>query len=786
MSNWSYSEDELTRYFNDPKARRPEPQRTNGAPRRPTGPRSWWHRWRDHIEGRFDNPRLAQAVQALSVLLLAGGVGALLLLVYLLFLMGDMPSLREIENPNFQLATIAYTADNKELTRYASQNRSWVTQEEIPPHVINALVATEDHRFYDHWGIDLFRTMAIPYHLLRGDPQGGSTISQQLARNLYNERIGRKVTVARKLKEMLTAIQIERRYTKPEILVMYLNTVEFGRQAFGIESAARTFFSKKVHDLTELEGATLIGMLQGTSLYDPISRPENARQRRNTVLSQMVKHGHLTQAFFDEHKDDPVEVRYRSSAITESIAPYFAEYVRTWMDRWAKQNGYDLYSSGLVVYTTLDSRLQEQAQLAVEAQMEGLQAVVDYEWSKPGGYHLGQELGPYLRQQLSEEQKFAWFWQSERNLIEKFIRESAHYRSLRASGQTESEALGTLRNDQVFMDSLRASKTRLEAGMVSLDPRTGHVKVWVGGRNLSQDWYDHVARAARQPGSTFKPFVYTAAIDNGWSPNYALLDSPPTFQVGGSIWSPSDDGGSSGRMMAIREALPRSKNTVTARLVMEVGASNVAFYARRMGIQSPLEEVPALALGTSDVTLLELASAYTTLANGGLLYEPTVVTRIEDRNGNVLYEAIPAAREALSEQTAYTMVDILRGSVQFGTAQRINSQFGLGQYDLAGKTGTTQESADGWFMMMHPDLVTGAWVGFNDRRVAFRTAYWGQGAHNALFLVGDFFRRVTDQGLITDTRFPDAADFTAAGDPVAPIQRSGGHEEESQEDRVEW
>lgn len=340
------------------------------------------------------------------------------------------------------------------------------------------------------------------------------------------------------------------------------------------------------------------------------------------------------------------------------------------------------------------------------------------------------------------------------------------------------------------MDSLKAQKSRLEAGLVSVDPHSGYVKAWVGGRSLAVDWYDHVVTAARQPGSTFKPFVYTAAIDNGWSPYYRLPDSSYTYRVPGTgqVWTPGNFGlETSGELMTLRDALAQSKNTVTARVITQlVNPSQVAFYARRMGIESPLDEVPALGLGTSDVTLLEMTSAYGTLASGGLHYDPVMVTRIEDRFGNVLYEHQPSPQEALSEETAYTVVDMMRGVVQYGTARRLNNQYGLGNYDLGAKTGTTQNAADGWFIMMHPELVTGAWVGFNDRRVAFRSTFWGQGAHNALFLVGDFFRNLTQSdevGVSVDSRFPRPEDFDVEYDVPMPDER---RREDSEDRRVGW
>ncbi len=782
MSNRKYTDDELNRYFSDPSVRRKGTARGAGG-----GLSGYFHR-------KFDDPQKAQAATVLSVI--GGSLLAILLLlgIWTLFLSDDLPSFRQLDNPDFQLATIAYTADNKELARYAFQNRSWVTYEEISPHVINALVATEDRRFYEHWGIDLTGILsAVADIVIKQDLRGASTISQQLARNLYNQDIGFEVSLSRKIKEAITAVQLERRYTKREIIEMYLNTVPFSNNAYGIEAAAQTYFSKSVSELTPLESATLVGMLQATTYYNPYRNPENSKRRRNVVLRQMTREGYLSEAYYQQHVDDPVVTDYNpSSELTASLAPYYAEQVRLWMRDWANENGYSLYSDGLRVYTPLDSRMQELAQQSVDENMTGLQAVVDYEWGVRNPT-LHNELSPYI--QKTGFEPFDYFWSSKRDLVASFIRDTDRYRSLRAKDVSPQEALAQLREDRAFMDSLKTEKTRLQAGLVAIDPHSGYIKAWVGGRNLETEWYDHVNKAARQPGSTFKPFVYTAAIDNGWSPYYRLPDSSYTYVDPHTrqVWSPQNsDNSETGSLMTLQEALALSKNTVTARVITQlVNPSQVAFYARRMGIESPLDEVPALGLGTSDVTLLELTSAYGTLASGGLHYDPVFVTRIEDRFGNVLYEHQPKPEEALSEETAYTVVNMLRGVINhpYGTGQRIRWQYGLADYDLAAKTGTTQNSADGWFVLMHPELVTGAWVGFNDRRITFRTNFWGQGAHNALFLVGDFMRRVAASPDIelSKASFPRPEEFGLNYDLPTPSEQT--EEQEEQEDggrRVGW
>jgi penicillin-binding protein 1A len=791
MSEYQYTEDELRRYFADP-SRRHGPG-SNGSETPPDG---WLHRIRAFVGSRTSSQKQSQAVYALGIIVLLAVAGTLIVGAYLLSLSDDLPSLEQLENPDFQLATVAYTADGIELQRYARQNRSWAHYENISPSVVDALVSTEDHRFRNHWGIDIIRTMAIPYHVLRGDPQGGSTLSQQLARNLYNEEIGREVTVPRKLKEMVTAVQLERRYTKREIIEMYLNTVAFGNNAFGIDAASRTFFGKAPADLDVLEGATLVGMLQAISRYNPVRNPENARRRRNIVLSQMVKRDAITREYYEAHRDDSVKTNYQSSEITQGLAPYFAEYVRNWTTDWGRENGFDIYADGLVVYTTLDSRLQELAQKSAARYMQPLQRVVDYEWSRGSGYELSTDLAAY--ESAADYEPFEYYWKSNPSTVDSFVRETERYRKLRRDGQERDEAVSTLRRNEAFMDSLKIAKTRLETGVVSIEPRTGYVKAWVGGRDLATDWFDHVAIAKRQPGSTFKPFVYTAAIDNGYSPLHELKDTTFTHVDGlGNEWNPGNsrlDSTGSGQYYTLREGLARSKNTITGRLVLLVSPREVAFYARRMGIQSRLEEVPSIALGTSDVSLLELTSSYSTLASGGEYHEPTVVTRIEDRFGNVLYEAEPKPQMAISQETAYTVLDMMRDVIRYGTGVRIRGQFGLGAFDLAGKTGTTQNNADGWFVAMHPELVTGAWVGFNDRRIAFRSDYWGQGAHNALFIVGDFLRNALmgDDPQLSNARFPTPADLGLSIGATGAIGEDGDENDLNRKDhrrergRVGW
>ncbi len=719
----------------------------------------------------FRDPRKFQAAYAVSVLFCIAVAGILVVASYLGYLVAlapSMPSLEEIENPDLDRATVAYTVDGMELARFGRQNRSWIRYEDISPHVISALVSTEDARFFHHWGVDVLRTAsaltqsiigALPLGFLNSSfqRQGGSTITQQLARNLFNIQIGFAVTVERKLKEMATAAQLERRYSKQEIIEMYLNTVPFRHNAYGIEAASRTYFSKSAADLDVLESATMVGMLQANTRYDPVRNPDLSRQRRNVVLRQMIRRDTLStdryQEIYDTYGDSLTTTRLRTGAVTDSFAPYFAEHIRIWLAGWGDTSGVDVFGEGLRVYTTLDSRLQRMAQEAVDTQMKGLQAVAECEWSSASSprFELGGDLDAYQNHPCHTEpsNRWAYFWERRSAYLTAFVKETPRYAALLEESVPEDVALEMLLEDEAFVDSLKTDKGRLEVGMVSLDPLSGQVRAWVGGSDLRIDRYDHVATAKRQPGSTFKPFLYATAIHSGHHPTDSLKDerfvyrSPDT----GAIWSPENSGGSTtGRTMTLREGLARSLNTISGQLILQVPAIQVVTFAEKMGIKSPLDPVPSLALGTSEVSVLELTSGFNTLANLGIYNEPTGILRIEDRNGKVLYEHQPVPNEALSVLTSSVVLDMMRGVVNepYGTGIRIRNQYGLTGYDFAGKTGTTQEGADGWFVLLHPKLVTGAWVGFNDRRMTFRSSFWGQGAHNALFVVGDFTRRIAN------------------------------------------
>lgn len=701
-------------------------------------------------------------------LALFGVVCWILLFLYTLVLIPFTPGISDLRKAKAERPTVVFSSDGEQIAEFKPVNRQWVDLEEIAPEVIDALIATEDHRFYRHHGVDIKRVFGAIFHTLTGDPQGGSTITQQLARNLYPEEIGREVTLTRKLKELITALKIEYAYEKDEILETYLNTVPFLYNAYGIEMAARTYFSKSADELDLLESATLVGMLKGTYYYNPVRNPERALQRRNVVLGQMVKRGYLDEERLEQLKDEPLGVDFERQDEEESRAPHFTEQVRVWLIDWADRNGYNIYRDSLVVHTTLDTRMQRLAQQAVDRWMPSLQAVADVEWSREDPVTLSRSMDSY-RNRRSEQSAFDYYWESKPRIVDAFIRSTPQYREGVSEGIPGEQMVDSLRSDDEFMQALRELKTRLEVGFVALDPETGGVRAWIGSRDFDEDQYDHVVQARRQPGSTFKPIVYATALEEGYSPMDTLTDREVEYRLrNGEVWRPVNEGQISGRTMTLADALAYSKNTITAQLIDEVGVNDVVRLARRMGVRrSEMDRVPSIALGTSEVTLLEMVSVYGTIANEGVYQQPILVSRIEDRDGNVLATFEPESDRVMSEETAVALTDMMRGVVDRGTGERVRSTFGI-RADVAGKTGTTQDNADGWFILMHPDLVAGAWVGFNDPRVAFRSNYWGSGGNNALFIVGDFF----DRALSTESLGLGGAEF--APPPEYEEEEGGG------------
>jgi penicillin-binding protein 1A len=681
---------------------------------------------------------------ALGTGLLGFGIAVL---AYLVIVIPDLPNLRTAQ-PDVSLASIVYSADGEEIARFYREDRIWKEYHEISPQVVEALIAAEDHRFHEHSGVDIRRVFSSAFKTVRGETQGASTLSMQLSRNLYPEEIGSARNINRKVRETLTALRIERRFEKREIIEMYLNTVAFGYNAFGIESAARRFFDTRAGDLSLVEAATLVGMLKGPSHFNPVRHPERAKERRNVVLARMHELGTITADEYRDAIEKDLVLDFQPGRPSGTIAPHFAEYVQSYVGEWAERRGYDIYSDGLRIHTTLDTRIQAMANKAVADQSAILQRAANNEWASGGV-------------------PFAGYWAANGRVLNDHLRRTAAYRRL-ASSEGTAGALRAVRADAALVDSVKQSLTRLQAGFVAIDPADGAVKAWVGGTDHRYDQHDKVAQAKRQPGSAFKPVVYTAAVDFGFSPHSTIRDTLVTVQLPGTrrTWTPTNAGGGySNEMMSVRDALVFSKNTITTQLVQDIGAHQVAAYARRMGVKSSMDVVPSIGLGTSEVSLLEMTAAYVTLAAGGTRKEPRTVTRIENRHGRTLETFGSESSRAISAHTAYTVVDMLRDVVTRGTGAAVRTQFGVNA-DIAGKTGTSQNYADGWFIAMHPRLVTGSWVGFNDRRVRFRSGTHGQGGRNALRVVGDFYRQLlAADPALTGARFNPPAGYVEPRPP---------------------
>ncbi len=740
MSNSNYN-DEMDRYFNDPEYRRQKIAERKAR----TGAAS------SGIKTSASPPvRRAEKNRLLRYTLIFLGVICVLIIGFIIFLFQGLPSTERLENPQTAVATFVKSRDGAILDKYYTENRTDVRIENISPHVINALVATEDHRFYNHWGIDMVRTLAIPFHLIRGSVQGGSTITQQLARNLYRIEIGLEFSVVRKLREMITAIEIEQKYTKREILEMYLNTVEFPNSAFGIESAAQTHFGKSAKDLTVSEAATLVGSLNAIWRYNPRVFPENATARRNIVLSLMNERNFISDEVYRKLRSEPIVLNYHPPSKSGRESRYFGEYIRKQVQGWAEENGYDLFTDGLTIYTTIDSRLQQAAERAVRENLASLQVKFEDEWTTRGGDYMDR------------------LWKKYPHFLRQFIRETDRYKNAFSKYNTDQESVvfDILMADSAYVDSVKHVKTRLQASFVAIDPSNGNIMAWVGGADYGNVQYDHVYQSRRQTGSTFKPFVYAIAIDNGYQPYHKFSKYPIKFyDRQGRAWAPKDPQVPAGpEMVPLRQGLARSLNNVTVRLLPEIaGAPNttsledlepaarkIIQMASNFGINMEgVKPFPAIALGTAKASLLEMVSAYTTFANEGVHIEPIALTRIEDKEGNIIKEYHPEMRqEVISPETAYIMIDMMRGVIRggegyHGTGVRLRNTYNV-QQDIAGKTGTTQNSSDNWFIATTPNLAMGAWVGGEDNKIRFpEDTYIGQGARSALPIVGTFINYAT-------------------------------------------
>jgi len=633
---------------------------------------------------------------------------------YLIYLSQGLPSLSELENPKLEEATKIYSDNGELIDKFFLKNRTKVTFENIPQNMVNALVATEDRKFFSHWGVDLQRIFqafiknVISLHLKR---EGASTITQQLARNLYLNP--KETTVSRKLREAMTAVQIERTYTKQEIVTYYLNTVYFGKGAYGIEAAANTYFGKTSKDLNLDECAILVALLKSPTNYDPVENPESCKNRRNLVLKEMFDEKLISRDLYDIAVNDPIKVNIRTIEIsTESRAPEFTEYVRQLLQQKAEKYGFDLYRDGLKVYTTLDTRFQRHAESAVKEQMKAYQKSFNSYWN----------------------------WKNNKEVLEsnldKFIKQSDSYK--RATTDIDKKKVyEMMKSNKSVIDSVKDLATTIQVGFVVMNPKTGEIKAMIGANPEIRTKYglNHVTQVRRQPGSSFKPFVYAVAINEGNSPAREISNEPLTVNIGGRSWTPK--GGGEGGNISMRYALAKSVNVVAVRIAMELASiDKVIELAYKMGIKSELPHFLSLALGVGEVTPLEMTNAFGTFANEGIWVEPIAISKIEDRNGNLIEQAVPETKEVMSEETAYIMTDMMEGVIDEGTAASIRQFF---HRPAAGKTGTSQSYTDAWFVGFTPQFVAGCWLGFDDARIKFGGAY-GQGGRAAAPIWGRFMK----------------------------------------------
>lgn len=669
---------------------------------------------------------------------------------------GPMPGFEELENPRTNLASEIYSSDGKLMGTYYVENRSNVEYKDLPLHLVHALIATEDVRFEKHAGIDLKALFRVAFGVITGNQRGGgSTLTQQLAKNLFprEKNLNTRALVLRKFKEWITAIRLERNYSKQEILAMYLNTVDFGSQSWGIKMASKTFFNKSVDSLSLEEGAVLIGLIKGPTMYSPVRNPERSMRRRNLVIGQMEKYHFITRQEHDSIVQIPLDMtEYGIRDHASGLATYFREILRMELHGWCrthfKSDGspYDLYKDGLRIYTTIDSRLQKYAEEAVREHLgSDLQPAFFKHWK-------GASNAPFVFEPGVAHQEIS-------KIMDQSMKRSARYIALKNEG-TPADSIQDIFNTplqmRVFswdgpidtvmspMDSIRYSKFFLQAGLMSMEPNTGHVLAYVGGIDYRFFQYDHVKLSTRQVGSTFKPFLYTLAMQEGeFTPCSRVANVQYSIELpDGSLWAPRNTAGRHvGEKVTLKWALANSNNWISAFLIKRYSPQSVIKIAQKMGVTSPMDPVPSLALGSADVSLYEMTGAFNTFADKGVYVQPIILTRIEDKYGNVIESFNPTREEAMSEETAYLMLELMKGVVQSGTGIRLRYKYQFTN-PIAGKTGTTQNQSDGWFIGITPELTTGIWVGAEDRSVHFRSLSLGQGANMALPVWAIYMKKV--------------------------------------------
>jgi len=744
-------------------------------------------------------PYLKNGIRWSLILALALGVYSFILNYNFLYLTGSMPTVQELKNPKLNQASEIYSQDGVMIGKFYAENRTPIKFENIPKPLINALIATEDARFYSHGGIDPRAIGRAVFSF--GRDGGGSTITQQLAKNLFKTRRKQDTglltripgvrKVVYKSKEWLMALKLESNLTKQEILTYYFNTVDYGSNSFGLKTAARTFFNKVPDSLNVQEGAVLVGLQKATTAYNPLRNPKRSKDRRNVVLGQMVKYNFLTKRQADSISTLPLVTDYTPENPYAETASYLKLAVQDFVKKWGDDNGYDLYTDGLRIVTTINSRMQRYAEDATSEKMKSLQRTFENHWGSrnPWTDEDGNEIPGFIDSVARRTERY-------KSLSRRFLPlypDSVDYYmknvkyKMRVFSWTSKKGYDSTR--MTPYDSIAYYKHFLQAGMMAMDPQTGWIKAWVGGLDYNYFKYDHVKQGKRQPGSTFKPFVYTTAIDDtmsNLSPCDRIQDRPfrKEYRENGEdkVWQPRNSTGYySYSNLTLRRAMARSVNSITARLTDDVGPERVAQYAHRMGIKSNLEAVPSIGLGSSDVSLYELVGAYCTFVNDGKAIEPLIVQRIEDRDGKVITTFESKQQQAISEETAFLMRYMLQGGLQEsgGTSQGLWSySLWKNGHEMGGKTGTTSNNSDGWFVGVSQKMVVGAWVGGDDRSIHFRSTDLGEGARTALPIVGKFLEKV-----YADTRFASLqGPFTK---PTIPITKdyqncSYGYDEDAQ------
>ena len=698
-------------------------------------------------------------------LLFLGGIAAVI--IFFLFaswgVFGPMPTFEELENPSSNVATEIISADGKTIGKFYLENRVPVKYDELPQHLVDALIATEDERFREHSGIDARGTLRAVVSV--GSSGGASTITQQLAKLLFHGEGSKNIfkRITQKAKEWVISVNLERQYTKDEILTMYLNKADFVNNAVGIRSASRVYLGKEPKDLTVDEAAMFVGMLKNPSYFNPVRRPELVENRRNVVLAQMLRNEYITQEEMQEYQAKPMELNFTPESHKEGIATYFREYLREYLRSWVKENPkkdgtfYDIYRDGLKIHVSIDSRMQKYAEEAVQDHISNLQEQFFIE-------QKSNKIAPFYGINASEVNK----------IVDRAIKSSERWRQMKKQEKPESEILASFdvkTKMRVFTwkgdvdtlmtprDSILYYKHFLQTGMMSMEPQTGHVKAWVGGIDYRHFQYDHVAQGARQVGSVFKPFVYATAIDHlHFSPCDSILDSPFTMPKGkygiGADWSPQNASRSYKGIMTLKQALAGSVNTVTAKLMDKVGPRKVVEMTRKLGVTADIPEQPAIALGAVEITVSDMVAAYSTFANQGVYVKPVFVTKILDKNGVVLFNAVPETKDVVNKDIAYAIVKLLEGVTEGGSGTRLRTTWQGAGYKrvtghpykftnpIAGKTGTSQNNSDGWFIGMVPNLATGVWVGNADRAAHFKSMTYGQGATMALPIWGIYMNKV--------------------------------------------